>query len=776
MASNKYNRDMNDVSQQQRPGRFDPRILQYTPNAGDGIPGIQWMIHQILGRLLLPRFVIEGCSWSGGTLSKGYIMYNGKVIQVNEQSIAVGTGEWLYIDSSGIGHATAVEATAKAGVMITQDIGGTPYDIRFRQLNNVLQIYGLNIQDNVDILGDLDVDGISNLDVTDIDGTLDVSGTVDVHSDIDLNNTDLKDVKAIDGGGDAIIVNDNLNLVANSIVGTSVDISNAELQQLSNIGGAAISSAEWGYVATMQDVATTASPSFVRVTSTQTTGTAPFTVASTTKVTNLNADAVDGVQVDSLTNARLIRYNSTGTKLENATVTETAGALGGITTINMSGQLTSTLSTGTAPLSVASTTKVSNLNVEQVDNVHVDALTNTRLLRYNSTGTKIENATITESSGALGSVASINSNVYIVDSESAFNSAVSAIGTGGGTIIIESGTYAAWNVSISSGGSLVIQGQGVNTILQTTGNNPAFTIAGMDSIIIKDLYIQATSFTSDVGAISGAGTNYTRIERCYIEGPNTGYGYGVYNVGSANYLVSNCEIKEIRIGIWNVTYATSNYIHDLEGRSGYEAVGIYSTDFVIGNYINGVANTSGASYGIQYGKIFQGNYIANITGNGGCYGIESNTNYDNISNNYITNVDASSGAAFGIYTSGSFVAISGNTIEQIEGGTGSSSWVAGIWIGDDHASVTGNVIQDVHGQSSSSSFNAAGIYAYSDADYSTITGNTVYNITNTGSGTAYGLYDNITTHPDYCIWVGNNAYGEGKSLAGTGVVDQHNLS
>jgi hypothetical protein len=42
-----------------------------------------------------------------------------------------------------------------------------------------------------------------------------------------------------------------------------------------------------------QDVTTTASPSFNRITLTQTTGTSPFTVASTTKVTNLNVDLLD---------------------------------------------------------------------------------------------------------------------------------------------------------------------------------------------------------------------------------------------------------------------------------------------------------------------------------------------------------------------------------------------------------------------------------------------------------------------------------------------------
>lgn len=43
-----------------------------------------------------------------------------------------------------------------------------------------------------------------------------------------------------------------------------------------------------------QDVDTTASPSFVVMTSTQATGTAPFVVASTTAVANLNADLLDG--------------------------------------------------------------------------------------------------------------------------------------------------------------------------------------------------------------------------------------------------------------------------------------------------------------------------------------------------------------------------------------------------------------------------------------------------------------------------------------------------
>lgn len=100
------------------------------------------------------------------------------------------------------------------------------------------------------------------------------------------------------------------------------------------------------------------------------TGTAPYACTSTTLNTNLNADLHDGVHIDSLTNTRLLRYNSTGTKIENATVTETSGALGGITTISMNNQLTNSLATGTSPFAITSTTVNTNLNADLVDGIH----------------------------------------------------------------------------------------------------------------------------------------------------------------------------------------------------------------------------------------------------------------------------------------------------------------------------------------------------------------------------------------------------------------------
>lgn len=86
-----------------------------------------------------------------------------------------------------------------------------------------------------------------------------------------------------------------------------------------------------------------------QITSTLATGTPPLIVASTTKVSNLNSDLLDGTD-----------WAAPGT---------IGGATPGsafFTTINASGQITSTVATGTAPLVIASTTNVPNLNASSL--------------------------------------------------------------------------------------------------------------------------------------------------------------------------------------------------------------------------------------------------------------------------------------------------------------------------------------------------------------------------------------------------------------------------
>jgi hypothetical protein len=111
-------------------------------------------------------------------------------------------------------------------------------------------------------------------------------------------------------------------------------------------------------IATVQDISTSGSPSFSRVTSTVATGTSPLTVASSTLVANLNADLLDGQQGTFYTNAGnidagVLAVARGGT---NSSATATAGGIGyGIgtahayTAAGTSGQVLQSAGTG-API------------------------------------------------------------------------------------------------------------------------------------------------------------------------------------------------------------------------------------------------------------------------------------------------------------------------------------------------------------------------------------------------------------------------------------------
>jgi len=188
--TNKYERNFEQQGQLKRPGRIDLRIFQYLANCGDGYPGLQYAIHKLLGESLFPRFVIEGCVYDGSsTLSAGYIMYAGKVVKVSQQTwLTVNNSEFLYINSAGNAQITAVEATAKANVMIyARDSGGVGKTVIFSYQDNELYIYDAVIRHNLDI-----------------DGTLDVAGVADFHENVDMNANQVKAVADPTAAQDAV--------------------------------------------------------------------------------------------------------------------------------------------------------------------------------------------------------------------------------------------------------------------------------------------------------------------------------------------------------------------------------------------------------------------------------------------------------------------------------------------------------------------------------------------------------------------------------------------
>lgn len=99
-------------------------------------------------------------------------------------------------------------------------------------------------------------------------------------------------------------------------------------------------------------------------------------VSSGVVVTNLNADLLDGVSIASLLRSDATDAYTSGTLTFNSGTTFTAASGA---TVNFSN------TTGTAPFTVASTTKVSNLNADQVDGFNGIGI-------YDSAGTLLNGA------------------------------------------------------------------------------------------------------------------------------------------------------------------------------------------------------------------------------------------------------------------------------------------------------------------------------------------------------------------------------------------------
>jgi len=185
-GTNKYERDFTEQGHLKRPGRIDLRLFQHIHDVGDGYGGLQYMFHNILNGLL-SKFVIEGCQYTSGAVQHGFIMYDGKVVEVDEQTISVSNGEWLYLDSDGTANTTSTENVATSYLLIyRKDSVGNEYDLRFTHNNNHLRCYNLTANAKTNIYGGLDLHG-NNLDgVATIDGG---GSSISVQDDLDFQNT-----------------------------------------------------------------------------------------------------------------------------------------------------------------------------------------------------------------------------------------------------------------------------------------------------------------------------------------------------------------------------------------------------------------------------------------------------------------------------------------------------------------------------------------------------------------------------------------------------------
>ncbi|MEX0621369.1 MAG: hypothetical protein WD187_00005, partial [Candidatus Woykebacteria bacterium] len=200
-------------------------------------------------------------------------------------------------------------------------------------------------------------------------------------------------------------------------------------------------------------------------------------------VTNSDAGNVANLSVEgSGTFGTGLTVSSGGINNNSGGVTN-AGAVSGVTTINMSGQLTSTLATGTAPFVVASTTLVSNLNADLLD-----SLTSADFLRSNASDTFEAGNTL----AIAGDLSIADTNIPFTGGSTTFDlqggatTTLSVINSTGGQVanlLVEGGlvtgaTSEALRIGVTNDTFEVVRGGVTYEVCDFSGNCPGSGVGG----------------------------------------------------------------------------------------------------------------------------------------------------------------------------------------------------------------------------------------------------------------------------------------------------------
>jgi hypothetical protein len=361
----------------------------------------------------------------------------------------------------------------------------------------------------------------------------------------------------------------------------------------------------------------------------------------------------------------------------------------------------------------------------------------------------------------------IDDTVYVCSTEAQITAAISAIGSGGGTIIIKAGTYnLSATINLNGGGGYVIQGQGKDTVIKPPASAHGITITSCSSCVIRDLAIDTSNIGSSNSYRGIYSFNQTQITIDNVLIYGTSYdGGGIYLGTGNNCKVVNCELYQLfGLGIWVAgenCIISNNIVRDLAGSSN--VYGIYVSDTyctITGNVIETITASSGPAYGIYLGSSAEGctitgNSIVALDGASIAVGININPQNTTTTGNYVRNIQGGTGEGIGILTSGSSNVVVGNIITNI--GTDTSTADAyGIYI-DASCLYTSCVANNIRIVSGGASGTGCGIY-YRGADH-VINSNCFQMIS---GGSQYAIYHGGGS-TENCI-IGNNYGGESSSL------------
>jgi hypothetical protein len=446
-------------------------------------------------------------------------------------------------------------------------------------------------------------------------------------------NTSLSNLSAVNIGTVALnSTSNNLNLTTttsgNIVLNSAGTI---ELQDGTNVTG------NLGVTGTITGSSTIQG---TQLKSTVATGTAPLTVNSTTLVANLNADQLDGhdstyfqvagsYATTSLNNLSAVNIgatalnstsnnlnlttttsgniilNSAGTiELQDATnVTGNLGVTGTITgssTIQGT-RLISTVATGTAPLTVTSTTLVTNLNADLLD-----GLNSTAFAPASGSGNYIQNQTASPQAAGfnINGTAYIGGNIYSGDT--AGSTALAKLATTAGVYYFEVGTDSTTGSKAdlrftnmnNSGTNLVIQGSTGNVGIGTS--NPGayrFNVQGGDANFSANVNV-GSAITAGTSVTANSVVNTPAIRplsdsTSALKIQNAAGTATILNIDTTNnYLGINTTSPQTALDVngstsrsYNATYRTYNNVY------GYRDSGNPDTGTLIITMPNGWTNT-----------------------------------------------------------------------------------------------------------------------------------------------------------------------------------------
>ena len=189
----------------------------------------------------------------------------------------------------------------------------------------------------------------------------------------------------------------------------------------------------------------------------------------------------------------------------------TTASTGAFTTLSATGVITSTLATGTAPFTVASTTKVTNLNVEQVDGYHADTANTVSTIAVRD-GSGI--ITASGFSGALNGTVGATTPSTGAFSSLTFKNPIEAIydlGTTGGTVAPDPANGSVQKITLNSaltinGFTNATAGESITVIIY--GGTAYTSITSTMKFAGGDKTLTATAGCIDILSIYYDGTTY----------------------------------------------------------------------------------------------------------------------------------------------------------------------------------------------------------------------------------------------------------------------------